>query len=249
MILGEASDEALIDEGEALGTQVTWMFGGTVLAIVPEALAAEQISSSGCTVMANEYVEPTTNSVSLPGTGKPPFASMTPQLPVLPFTLKCSDAPLSRPDTRTFMPTYEPLAVLEVAVVVVPEDEFWEELVAAAYEGAETVRSSPQAQSVALPISAKSVLRVAIHLREVRRHAGRQGWRREMGGWVAVRALTFADRRGANFSVTETGWSLDLCPMRELQQAANRPKILRCRKCCHDIGLTAGTAMERSWLH
>jgi hypothetical protein len=54
LILGEVSDEALIDEGEALGTQVTWMFGGTVLAIVPEALAAEQISSSGCTVMANE---------------------------------------------------------------------------------------------------------------------------------------------------------------------------------------------------
>jgi hypothetical protein len=116
--------------------------------------------------------------------------------------------------------------------------------VAAAYEGAETVRSSPQAQSVALPISAKSILRVAIHLREVRRHAGRQGWRREMGGWVAVRALTFADRRGANFSVTETGWSLDLCPMRELRRVANRPKILRCRKCSHDVG---ASRREQPW--
>jgi hypothetical protein len=74
---------------------------------------------------------------------------------VLPFTLKCTDAPLSRPDTRTFMPTYEPLAPAEVAVVVVPEDELWEEPVAAAYEGAESVRSSPQAHSVALPISAR----------------------------------------------------------------------------------------------
>ena len=74
-------------------------------------------------------------------------------------------------------------------MVVVPEDELWEEPVAAAYEGAESVRSSPQAQSVALPISARmrrvtcmniaivsvSVLCVAIHSPEVRRYAGRQG--------------------------------------------------------------------------
>jgi hypothetical protein len=107
---------------------------------------------------------------------------MTLQLPVLPFTLKCTDAPLSRPDTKTLMPTYELLAPVEAAVVVVPEDEFWEEAVAATYEGAESVRSSPQAQSVALPISGRmrrvtsmniaivsvSVLRVAIHLPEVR---------------------------------------------------------------------------------
>jgi hypothetical protein len=78
---------------------------------------------------------------------------------VLPFTLKCIDMPLSRPDTRTFMPTNEPfppvgvvgLGVVGVGVVgvVVPEDGLWEE----EPEAAKSVGLPLQAQSAALPMS------------------------------------------------------------------------------------------------
>jgi hypothetical protein len=45
------------------------------------------------------------------------------------------------------------------------------------------------------------------------RRTMRMALREVDGGWEAVRALTFADRRDADFSLAETGCSLDLCPI------------------------------------
>lgn len=118
----------------------------------------------------------------------------------------------------TFMPTYEPAP----AVVAELGDELWEVPEPAPLELDESVSSSLQAQSAVLAMITKmqrlnspharlgtpprwrsgsaAALRAATQVPKEQGYAGRQGLRREIGGWVAVGALTFADRRGANIT-------------------------------------------------
>lgn len=102
---------------------------------------------------------------------------------MLPFTLNCKEVPLSRPETITFMPTYEPLPAPTVPPVTVPEDELWEEPVPATYELDESVRSSLQAPSAALHLGnwiaapgGRRRTRYAVGTaRRIRRSGGRGG--------------------------------------------------------------------------
>ena len=105
---------------------------------------------------------------------------------------------------------------------------------------------------------AKDLLVAAIgrppQLERRRRQRVTRNWVAPGGGCAVACLLVFANRAwfiAATFRREKTRWSGGfICPHCQVAgepfRFANRPGILRCRKCRRDTGLTVGTVMARS---